>query len=95
MCEKIVKLGNLYNLGGRIGGSFAGTVFGVNGVSPALLNLGSGGNRQPMIVVGSTQAHAYMDETDVSPTLTEAMGQGGGTNSDDSNCRYASSLIHG
>ena len=31
-----------------------------------------------MIVIGSMQAHAFIGEGDYSPTLTEAMGKGGG-----------------
>lgn len=56
----------------------AGRVYDSNGISPTL-NTMQGGNRQPKIIIGSTQKNAYIGNINKhSPTLTEAMGKGGG-----------------
>lgn len=44
MCE-VRRLGNIY---GFTGGNYAGNVYDLNGICPALITM-SGGNRQPMI----------------------------------------------
>lgn len=69
----------LFNIYGFTGGSFAGNVYDVQGIAPTINTMG-GGNREPMItVVGSKQQNAYRGSTEnISPTLTEAMGMGGG-----------------
>lgn len=47
MNNKIKKIGNIY---GYTGGSFSGNVYDTSGISPTLTNMGSGGNRQPLII---------------------------------------------
>lgn len=51
-------------------------VYGTDGIAPTL-NTMQGGRRQPKIV-GGLQGHQIPREDGVSPTLTTAMGQGGG-----------------
>ena len=51
MSEKIERLFNIY---GHAGGSFAGNVYGVEGVAPTLNCMG-GGNRIPLILIGDEQ----------------------------------------
>jgi DNA (cytosine-5)-methyltransferase 1 len=51
-------------------------VYSDNGLSPTLTDM-QGGNRQPKIIA-STQAHAAVKDDGVVPTLTSAMGIGGG-----------------
>ena len=43
----VIKLGNIY---GFTGGNFAGNVYSIKGIAPALKTM-QGGNRQPLIVV--------------------------------------------
>ena len=45
----VIKLGNIY---GFTGGNFAGNVYSIKGIAPALKTM-QGGNRQPLIVVKS------------------------------------------
>lgn len=51
-------------------------VYSDEGISPTLTDM-QGGNRQPK-VIASLQGHAAVNEDGVCPTLTEAMGKGGG-----------------
>lgn len=44
---EVRKLGNIY---GYTGGNYAGNVYDVSGIAPAIITF-SGGNRQPMIIV--------------------------------------------
>lgn len=44
---KVKKMGNIY---GYTGGNFGGNVYESDGLSPTLLNMGGGGNKQPMIL---------------------------------------------
>ncbi len=39
----------LYNIYGYTGGNFGGNVYDKNYLAPTIINLGGGGNRQPMI----------------------------------------------
>lgn len=71
---EVKRIGNIY---GATGGSYAGAVYDANGVCPCIDSM-SGGNRQPMIVIGSTQKNAYVGNGEYSPSLTSAMGMGGG-----------------
>lgn len=71
---EVKKIGNLY---GFTGGCYAGNVYDDTGLAPNFNGM-EGGNRQPMIVVGSTQKNAYIGNGDYSPSLTSAMGMGGG-----------------
>jgi len=61
--------------------------YSTDGISPTLTTMG-GGHREPKIaeeqsnisgmVIGGTQKNAYKGDGSISPTLTEAMGAGGG-----------------
>lgn len=51
MSEKIERLFNIY---GHTGGSFAGNVYGINGVAPTI-NCAGGGNRMPLILLEDEQ----------------------------------------
>lgn len=52
--RKLIKLGNIY--GDRFTGmSYAGNVWDVNGLCPALKNMSSGGGQQPMIIEDQTR----------------------------------------
>jgi len=73
--NEIKRLGNIYRE--NSGGSFAGNVYDISGLCPAI-NTAGGGNREPMIVIGSTQKNAFIGNGSYCPTLTEAMGMGGG-----------------
>lgn len=44
---KAKKIGNVY---GYTGGNFGGNVYESDGLSPTLLNMGGGGNKQPMVL---------------------------------------------
>ena len=46
---EVIKIGNVY--GNFSGGNYAGNVYLASGLSPALLNIGSGGGRMPMVMV--------------------------------------------
>ena len=68
----------------RLGGLFdnetkhqAGSVWDTDNLSPTLDTM-AGGLRQPCVVIGSTQEHAYVGNGDLCPTLNAAMGLGGG-----------------
>ena len=73
---------------GRIGKHQRDRVYDTHGISPSINGVGCEGgyNNQPLVmieefksIVGSKQAHAYRASIDtISPTLTEAMGMGGG-----------------
>lgn len=68
------RIGNIF---GATGGNYAGMVYDKDYLSPALSAM-TGGCRQPMIVVGSTQKHTFVGNGEFSPTLASAMGDGGG-----------------
>lgn len=51
--QEVKKLGNIY---GFNGGNYAGNVYDQEGLAPNFLSM-EGGNRQPMIVVGSSPKH--------------------------------------
>ena len=72
---KIKRLGNLYDE--NAGGARAGNVYAPNGLAPAL-QTAQGGNRQPLIVIGSLQKHASVNTDGTAPCLTAMMGLGGG-----------------
>lgn len=50
-----VKINRLFNIYGFTGGSFAGNVYGTDGVSPTINTMG-GGNREPLIVTDMKEA---------------------------------------
>lgn len=52
-------------------------IYSTAGLSPTLTTMG-GGNREPKIIIGSTQANAAVNLNGICPTLTSAMGTGGG-----------------
>lgn len=72
---KLINYGSIY--GPQHSTGHAGQTWSPMGLCPTLQTM-QGGNRQPLIVVGSTQKHAYIGDMSYSPTLTEAMGCGGG-----------------
>lgn len=74
--KDLVRYGNIY--GEQFGTGYAGNVWKKEGVCPTIKCESGGGNRVPMIVVGSTQKHAFIGDLSYCPTLTEAMGMGGG-----------------
>ena len=73
--KKLINYGSIY--GEHHGTGHAGQTWSPMGLCPTLQTM-QGGNRQPLIVVGSTQKHAYVGDCSICPTLTEAMGCGGG-----------------
>lgn len=50
-----MKINRLFNIYGFTGGSFAGNVYGTDGVSPTINKMG-GGNREPLIVTDMKEA---------------------------------------
>ena len=84
---RCIRLFNIYNENYKTG--FAGNVWSIDGISPTLQTM-EGGNRQPLIlemcesdffqtIIGSKQQNAYRGSVcDISPTITSAMGMGGG-----------------
>ena len=67
------------NLYPNSGNPQAGRVYNPEGISPAM-DTCQGGNRMPKIteVMGSTQRNAFRGDGTISPSLTSAMGMGGG-----------------
>ena len=55
MSEKIERLFNIY---GFSGGSFAGNVYGIDGIAPTLNCMG-GGNRMPLILIENEKRKKY------------------------------------
>ena len=55
MSEKIERLFNIY---GFSGGSFAGNVYGIEGIAPTLNCMG-GGNRMPLILIENEKRKNY------------------------------------
>ena len=74
---KIQQVGNYMDTTSFGGNPQCGRVYNSEGISPTL-NTMQGGDRQPKIVIGSTQKHAFVGDGSMSPTLTSAMGMGGG-----------------
>lgn len=74
---KIQQVGNYMDTTSFGGNPQCGRVYNSEGISPTL-NTMQGGDRQPKIVIGSTQKNAYIGDGEMSPTLTSAMGMGGG-----------------
>lgn len=69
MSEKIERLFNIY---GFSGGSFAGNVYGIDGIAPTLNCMG-GGNREPLILI-KDEREEYNPRTDgVSNTLSTSV----------------------
>lgn len=73
---KIQQVGNIVSTG-NWGNPQRGRIYSSEGLSPALNTVGGGG-LEPKIVIGSTQKNAYIGDGEMSPTLTSAMGMGGG-----------------
>lgn len=74
---KINQIGNIVNTG-NFNNPQRGRVYDPRGISPAL-NTVSGGGLEPKVVIGSTQKNAYIGQVEnIAPTLTTAMGTGGG-----------------
>jgi len=55
----------------------AGRIYDSRGISPTL-DTCSGGNRMPKVIIGSMQRHCAISYNGIVPTLTSAMGTGGG-----------------
>lgn len=80
IAEPVVQqVGNLIpDRDGKFSNPHRGSVYSVDGISPTIHTMG-GGNLEPKIVIGSTQAHAYVGSVDeVSPCINSACGMGGG-----------------
>lgn len=73
---EITFLGNIYPTKNRANPN-QGRVYSPDGLAPTL-NCNGGGNREPFILIGSTQTNAFVGNADYCCTLTEAMGKGGG-----------------
>lgn len=73
--QEIERLGNIY---GFTGGSYAGNVYGKNGICPAL-NCQSGGNRQPLIVDDAYKNRPPRSYKEYAPTLRTNCGGGEGS----------------
>ncbi len=52
-------------------------IYNINKYSPTISTM-QGGNLEPKVIIGSTQKHAAISTNGIVPTLTSAMGQGGG-----------------
>ena len=76
MDEGIKFLGNIFPTKNRLNPN-QGRVYDPDGLAPTL-NCNGGGNREPFILIGSTQANAFVGDGSICCTLTEAMGKGGG-----------------
>ena len=55
MSDRIERLFNIY---GFSGGSFAGNVYGINGIAPTI-NCAGGGNRMPLILIENGKRKKY------------------------------------
>ena len=85
--DKVVnQIGNISNSKSFGGNPQVGRVYGADGISPTLSTM-QGGGQEPKImvkdnkinmVIGSTQKNASVTDGTYSPTLTSAMGMGGG-----------------
>lgn len=73
---KLIQVGQMYGTE-KEPNPQAGRIYSAEGISPTMDSC-SGGNRMPKIVIGSTQKNAYIGDGSISPTLTSAMGKGGG-----------------
>lgn len=73
---EILFLGNIYPTAYRTNPN-QGRCYAPEGLAPTL-NCKGGGNLEPFILIGSTQAKAFIGNADCCCTLTEAMGKGGG-----------------
>lgn len=80
--NKVIRLGGVFDT--ETSKHQAGSVYDTNGLAPTLDTM-QGGWRQPCIIekdekiiVGSTQKHAAISKNGICPTLTSAMGMGGG-----------------
>ena len=60
MSDRIERLFNIY---GHTGGSFAGNVYGIEGVAPTLNCMG-GGNRMPLILIEDEREEYKPQETE-------------------------------
>lgn len=76
MDAEIIFLGNVCPTKSRANPN-QGRVYHPDGIAPCLNTVG-GGNLEPMILIGSTQANAFIGDGSICYTLTEAMGKGGG-----------------
>lgn len=94
---EVSKLGNIY---GFDGGNYAGNVYDSENIAPTIRSH-SGGNTEPMIVqkdnmvlekasicIGGLQEHQTARTGGISPSLTAAIGMGGGQTPIINDCNY-------
>lgn len=74
--DRIIQVGNCKPTKTRNNPN-QGRIYDPEGISPTLHCCG-GGNLEPHIVIGSTQKNAFIGDGEISPSLTAAMGMGGG-----------------
>lgn len=74
--DKVIQVGNCRPTKTRDNPN-QGRIYDPEGISPTL-NCCGGGNLEPHIVIGSTQKNAFVGDGKISPSLTAAMGMGGG-----------------
>lgn len=65
MSDRIERLCNIYGFGG---GSFAGNVYGIDGIAPTLNCMG-GGNRMPLILVEDEREKHGQQEYEETDTI--------------------------
>ena len=73
---KIIQAGNIVNTG-NWNNPQRGRIYSTEGISPTI-NTMQGGGLEPKIIIGSTQKNAAINNEGICPTLTSAMGCGGG-----------------
>ena len=74
--DQIIQVGNCKPTKTRTNPN-QGRIYDPNGIAPTLHCCG-GGNLEPHIVISRTQKNAHVGDGSISPTLTSAMGMGGG-----------------
>lgn len=73
---KIIQAGNIVKTG-NWNNPQRGRIYSTEGISPTI-NTMQGGGLEPKIIIGSTQKNAAINYEGICPTLTSAMGSGGG-----------------
>lgn len=74
----IKQIGNINNSTSFGGNPQNGRIYDIEGISPTLNTMQGGGREPKVIVLGSTQRNAAKTDGTYCPTLTSAMGMGGG-----------------
>ena len=73
---KIIQAGNIVKTG-NWNNPQRGRIYSTEGISPTI-NTMQGGGLEPKIIIGSTQKNTAINSEGICPTLTSAMGCGGG-----------------